>query len=489
MASTKDNDRHHQPGGQVPPRFQQGPLTTALQLGPLAFLHGSWRGPGFNAIWRPDNPKSLPVTTPPNPTKRLLELNLTNDSFHFQVIPGVVPNRGLNPQPDLSLYGLHYLQRTSDADPKPSHHVHPHGYSTTAGQALHIEPGLFMNVPAALSETPPPPPQVPLTPPPGNGPTIVRMGSIPHGATVLMQGPNPGMQPTLGPPNIPALTPFSTPGNEYPGLSPMPFPGPYADPFPGAPAQPPPTPPGPNPPAVGIQPILATLPPVPPPPAAPPPPYLQHVVPEINISQDVLVPDQPPLGVPPPQAVFPQSYQSTGPYPESFQGFINDPNSVLRDAIADQEILGYIEINLTTDTQSTTGIPTLGVGSLFETVNNIPFLGVANQTQNPAPIPLPVPPAPPYQPAALAIQPNTTPNAFVYSASATFWIEWVRNPGPPPIRLHHGSGQPPGPISELEPFWEHSTYLQLQYSQLVILIFNNVLWPHVTVATMRLSDG
>src|ERR1700733_13579486 len=92
---------------QVQPRFQQGPLTTALQLGPLAFLHGSWRGPGFNAIWRPDNPQSLPLTTPPNQTKRLLELNLTNDSFHFQVIPGVVPNRGLNPQADLSLYGLH----------------------------------------------------------------------------------------------------------------------------------------------------------------------------------------------------------------------------------------------------------------------------------------------------------------------------------------------------------------------------------------------
>jgi hypothetical protein len=42
---------------------------------------------------------------------------------------------------------------------------------------------------------------------------------------------------------------------------------------------------------------------------------------------------------------------------------------------------------------------------------------------------------------------------------------------------------------ELEPFWGRSTHLQLQYSQLVILIFNNVLWPHVTVATMTLSDG
>ena len=113
---------------------------------------------------------------------------------------------------------------------------------TTAGQALHIEPGLFMNVPAAI----------PGTTPPANAPTIVRMGSIPHGVTVLMQGPNPGMTPTHGKPVIPALTPFSTPGNVYPGLSPIPFPGPY----PGT--NPPlPLPLGtPNPPAVGIQPIL-----------------------------------------------------------------------------------------------------------------------------------------------------------------------------------------------------------------------------------------
>lgn len=454
-------------GSYVPPRFQQGPVTTALNLGPLAFLAGSWRGPGFNAIWRPDNPQSRPLTNPTNQTKRLLELNLTHDSFDFHVIPGVVPNRGLNPQTDLSLYGLHYLQRTSDADPKPSKKVLPSGYSTTAHQALHIEPGLFMNVPAAPETLPP----VPAT--------IVRMGSIPHGVTVLMQGPTPQMTPRPGPPVIPPLTPFSTPGNVYPGLSPIPFPGPY----PGT--NPPlPLPPGtPNPPAVGIQPVELD-------PAAGPPPIPaggQHVVPEININADVLVPNQPPLTgpLPPPlPAGSPLSYQSTGPFPDSFQGFIDDPNSVLRDAIADQEILGFIEINLTTDSQSLNGVPTLGIGSLFETVSNIPFLGVANQTQNPAPNPLPVPPAPSYQPATLAIQPNTTPNAFVYSASATFWIEWVRIPDYPILTTDPGAA-----IKELEPFWPKGTYLQLQYSQLVILVFNNVLWPHVTVATMTLSAG
>jgi hypothetical protein len=443
-------------GPYVPPRFQQGPVTTALQLGPLAYLVGSWRGPGFNAIWRPDNPQSRPLTNPASQTKRFLELNLTNDSFDFNVIPGVVPNRGLNPQPDLSLYGLHYLQRTSDADPKPSPKVLPHGYSTTAGQALHIEPGLFMSVPAATQTTPP-----------VSCPTIVRMGSIPHGVTVMMQGPDPGTKPTPGRPTIPPLTPFSTPGNLYPGLSPIPF----------AAFVPPPPLVGPNPPGVGIQPIeldaIAGPPPV--------PAGGQHVVPEININADVFVPHQPPAPGPlPPPAVAPQSYQSSGPFPDSFQGFIDDPNSILRDAIADQEILGFIQINLTTDSQSPNGIPTLGVGSLFETVSQIPFLGVPNQTQNPAPSPLP----PTYQPATLAIEPNTNPNAFVYSASATFWIEWVRIPDYPRLKAD------PGPaFKELEPFWPEGTYLQLQYSQLVILIFNNVLWPHVTVATMTLSAG
>jgi len=416
------------PGVYTPPRFQQGPLTTALQLGPLAFLAGSWRGPGFNAIWRPDN------NQPPENSAihRFLELNLTNDGFDFHIIPGVVPNRGFNNQPDLDLYGLHYLQRVSDADPAPSPTVNPPGYSQTAGQALHIEPGLFMNVPASQQ------------PVPGNSivnePTIVRMGSIPHGVTVLMQGPNPGTTPTPGKPNIPPLTPFTN----YPGLSPIPFPGPYT-----SPPQPPPVPPGPNPPAIGIQPIVTN--------------GTQHVIKEINIGLDTLAPGS----------------QSTGPFPQSFQGFINDPNSVLRDAIAHQDILGFIAINLTTDSLSLNGFPTLGAGSLYETVSNIPFLGVANQAP---------PSPPPSQPATVATQANPIPNAFVYSASATFWIEWVRNPGPP-IPLQHGPGQPPAPITQLEPFWEQSTHLQLQYSQLVMLIFNNILWPHVTVATMTLSAG
>jgi hypothetical protein len=450
-------------GPYVPPRFQQGPVTTGLNLGPLAFLAGSWRGPGFNAIWRPDNPQSLPQTTPLDQTKRFLELNLTHDSFDFHVIPGVVPNRGLNPQTDLSLYGLHYLQRVSDADPSPGPHVKPAGYSTTAKQALHIEPGLFMNVPAS-TKPPASTPPVTVDTPIVYKDAIVRMASIPHGVTVLMQGPNPGTKPHPGKPHIPHLKPFSTHGNEYPGLSPSPlFPALY----PGA--NPPlPLPPGtPERPAAGIQPIELNT-------AGSIPAGGQHTpTPEININADILPP--PPAPTPALPMGSPYSYQSSGPYPEHFQRFIDNPNSVLEEALEHQEILGHITIHLTTDTLSPDGKPTLGVGSLYETVSNIPFLGVANQA----------PPNPqPFQPATAAMQANPIPNAFVYSASATFWIEWVRIPDYPILKADPGPG-----VKELEPFWPEGTYLQLQYSQLVILIFNNVLWPHVTVGTLTLSAG
>ncbi len=387
------------------PRLQRGLITTALQLGPLASLVGSWRGPGFNAIWRPDN-----IQPPANSAiHRFLELNLTNDSFEFRVIPGAVPNRGFNNQADLELYGLHYLQRTSDADQPPF---------STAGQALHIEPGLFMNVPGSLANN--------------NQATIVRMGSIPHGTTVLMQGPNPGAEVTSGSPTIPALTPFAN----FPGVQPFTTTA-----------------------GLGIQPVSIA----PTTQASPGPPPVaavtygeEHVVPE---NQDTAA-----------DAAFPAS-QSNGPFPAEFQGFVNDPNSVLRDAIAGQTILGFIQINLSAD----------GVGQGIE---NIPFLGIPNMS---------------YSAATAAANPtnavttdptvaSTTPNAFVYSAQATFWIEFVQIPfSVSPVRPLDPTPSPT--LQELEPFFAQPTFLQLQYSQLVILVFNNVLWPHVTVATMTLSDG
>lgn len=369
-----------------PARFGADPATTALQLGPLAPLVGSWRGTGFNAIWRPDN------TQPPQKStiKRFLELNLTNDSIQFDAIPGVVPNRGVANQPDLNLFGLHYLQQVSDADKPPF---------STAGQALHIEPGLFMSVPASLVN----PagdvggPQIPAS--------IVRLASIPHGVSLLMQGPTPSATPVPGAPTIPPIFPIP----ELPTFTPTP------------PAQ-----------GLGIQPV--DIPPAPP--GAPPGgDGKEHNVPEVSIAADVV------------------GSQSNGPYPPEFQGYIDDPNSILRSAIANQTILGTITIQLST-------------AAVTNSIGNIPFLGLPNAAQAQNPI---------------------NPNAFVSSARVTFWIEWVRIEGP------HPGNKPPvlpgGGANPIQPFPGQPTFLQLQYSQLSILIFNGVLWPHINVGTLTLSAG
>jgi hypothetical protein len=52
------------------------------------------------------------------------------------------------------------------------------------------------------------------------------------------------------------------------------------------------------------------------------------------------------------------------------------------------------------------------------------------------------------------------PNALAASMTAIFWLETVEEPGKAP-------------------------FLQLQYTQTVLLNFNTLSWPHVSVATLR----
>src|SRR5262249_29970930 len=54
-------------------------------LGALAGLLGTWKGHGFNAIWRPHHPAS--------PQDRFLELNKTDETLVFTRIHGPIPNR------------------------------------------------------------------------------------------------------------------------------------------------------------------------------------------------------------------------------------------------------------------------------------------------------------------------------------------------------------------------------------------------------------
>ncbi|HTB78342.1 MAG TPA: heme-binding protein [Polyangiaceae bacterium] len=124
-------------------------------LGLLAPLAGTWQGHGFNQIFRPffgggsDN---------------FLELNLTNETLEFTEIPGEIPNRGLL-QADISLFGLTYLQQVADANVKGTD-------GTPAG--IHIEPGIWVNVPATTN--------------PSDPATVARMANIPHGTSLVAQG-------------------------------------------------------------------------------------------------------------------------------------------------------------------------------------------------------------------------------------------------------------------------------------------------------------
>ncbi|HVO53347.1 MAG TPA: heme-binding protein [Solirubrobacterales bacterium] len=126
-----------------------GGAALEAELGALGKLPGAWVGSGFNLIARPDKQHSRPF---------FLELNATTETLEFTPISGPIPNRGSR-QDDISFLGLTYLQRISDA-------VH--------GGGLHIEPGIWINVP---------PTEAPHAPG-----SVVRMATVPHGNSLLAQG-------------------------------------------------------------------------------------------------------------------------------------------------------------------------------------------------------------------------------------------------------------------------------------------------------------
>jgi hypothetical protein len=165
------------------------PVPPPAPLGPLAAFVGDWVGNGFNTIFRPDNavtptPLPNPVPPPPPPRDNILELNLTSEELSFSKSLGSVPNRGTNPQGDIFLNGVPYLQTIND--------ITVHGEKV----GIHFEPGMWIHVPAT-------------TVPPIAQETVSRLASIPHGTTIEAQGiiasvPGP---PTIDPVDI---TPFRT---------------------------------------------------------------------------------------------------------------------------------------------------------------------------------------------------------------------------------------------------------------------------------------
>jgi hypothetical protein len=114
----------------------------------------AWTGTGCNLIWRPN------FSDPPGTPDFFLELNLTNEKLEFLDITGStgIANRGLL-QKDVHLGGLGYLQTIFDR---------------FDNSAQHFEPGVWANVDKTDN--------------PDEPPTVVRMGSIPHGTTINLQG-------------------------------------------------------------------------------------------------------------------------------------------------------------------------------------------------------------------------------------------------------------------------------------------------------------
>lgn len=161
------------PNPSPPPPAPVPALDDEPNFGLLASLAGKWVGKGFNAIWRPNALASG--------QDRFLELNLTEETLEFSKISGPIPNRGLL-QPDIRMGGFTYLQQISDANEPPPNN------------GLHIEPGVWLNVPATTN--------------PAVSETVARLASIPHGTTILLQGI---ASKADGKPTIPpvSLNPFS----------------------------------------------------------------------------------------------------------------------------------------------------------------------------------------------------------------------------------------------------------------------------------------
>lgn len=320
-------------------------LATAAPLDPRGLLAGlvgnlplaapgqdnpkrSWSGQGFNLIWRPNFGNE-------SGTKDFfLELNLTQETSDFTDITGSgqnvgIANRGAL-QKDILLGGIAYLQQVTDR---------------TSGVGQHFEPGVWINVPNTTN--------------PAEPASVVRMGSIPHGTTVNLEGiaftaPAPVIANTT-------ITPFTV-GSSDDGKT-----------------------------------------------------GLTHF-PEETLAT-VTTSRTPPANV-----------------PGLTQAILTNPNKLLHDAIAGQNITQTTVLIIASD-------PTL--------------------------MPPPGGPVPAHATAGGGIASigflsggvSTGFNAKVLATTAIFWIETVKNA-------------------------DGTTFLQLQYTQRVLLVFNGLIWPHISVATL-----
>jgi hypothetical protein len=126
-------------------------MQAADNLGALRDLPGSWQGVGFSLIARPD-------FSGRSENGFFLQLNLLRETLDVTPIGSPVFNRG-SVQDDIAIYGVTYLHRVVDE---------------VSGGALHIEPGMWLNVPATTD--------------PVADASIARLATIPHGNAVCTTG-------------------------------------------------------------------------------------------------------------------------------------------------------------------------------------------------------------------------------------------------------------------------------------------------------------
>ncbi|KAF4450426.1 hypothetical protein F53441_6425 [Fusarium austroafricanum] len=202
------DDQPSHPGIHLPGDFHFGEVdfrphpppqaTPDPPLGILASFAGSFAGPGFNTIFRPNSVS--PTTTtftnpvipapPAPPNVAVLELNLTTEELTFSAPLGSVPNRGLKEQNDIFLNGVSYLQTVNDVTNTVS------GKADGKPTGIHTETGFWLNVPETNNN-------------PKLGNTLVRLGSIPHGTTINAQGSVPNVVKSAPPISPRSITPFT----------------------------------------------------------------------------------------------------------------------------------------------------------------------------------------------------------------------------------------------------------------------------------------
>lgn len=371
--------------------------TVRTQLGLLADLAGIWDGHGFNLIARPDFHDGANL---------YLQLNQTHEHLTIDPIGSPIPNRGFG-QDDIELFGLSYLQKIHDA---------------STGGALHFEPGLWITQPPTTF--PPEPVVVAGTQ------LVARMGTIPHGNSLLAQGV---AEQFTGTPTL-SLPPAQYAFSRFPSFNSTPFPTPPTAPT-AAPIL--------N--AAGSSEKLTAT-------AAAVPPFTEY---DLNIAEGAANP-RTPFGTTEP--ALPTAINGI-----SMQTVVNDPITLLQQVIQQQVAHGHkfqgvalniatqVPITFFTNPNSARGGPTVNVSvpDAGGGVENIPFL-LGNQT-----------PAPPQANAQTAL---------VY---ATFWIEKVTHPNRRPF--------------------DQLQYAQMVILNFPILKalprVVDIGWPHVSVATLRRTFG